>query len=129
MFLKRKHLPSYDNAVYDGQIGRLPPDARRPLRLRQASGLLYRLGPGGVGVVRQDRQDLGCQQRRLPAEARGLLSPTRPSWRRCRTTGALKESGGSTKHSHPSYYCRKLLHSLVPPSSLFHSFTAHAHPY
>ncbi|KNG50109.1 vegetative incompatibility protein het-e-1 [Stemphylium lycopersici] len=35
------------------------------------AGLLARLDPAGVGVLRQDRQDMGCEQRRVSADARG----------------------------------------------------------
>jgi hypothetical protein len=49
----------------------VPARPRGPLSFCQLSGLLARLDPAGVGVRRQDRQDLGRQQQRVPADARG----------------------------------------------------------
>ena len=67
---ERRAELDYNKASYEREMEPLPADALRPQRLRQLSGLLARLGPGRVGVVGQDGQDLGCEQRRVPADTR-----------------------------------------------------------
>ena len=62
---------NHDKAGCRRQLECLPADAQGPQLLGQLSGLLTRLGPARVGVVRQDGQDLGCEQWRAPADARG----------------------------------------------------------
>ena len=86
----------YNTAARERQMERVPADARGPQRRRQLRHVLTRLDAARIGVGRRHRQDPGCRQRRVPADAqywqgalqhiirrRGLI-PSYRDWRRYR---------------------------------------------